>query len=349
MPNAKKSTSCQAISVIIAAKNEEANLPRLLDSISKLSYPPDKYEIILVNDHSTDATLQIAQGYKLSCPYKVLDFSTAIDNLVGKKAAIQYGINHSRYGILAFTDADCELPPTWLEAINDGFDNETDYLLGYSIMKTKPGATSFRLKNFERSIYYALAAMGMRIRKPITSSACNMAYRKQVLEQSGGFEGIGHLRSGDDDLLLMKMMPHIRQAVFSSAPQLVVTSYDGTDSKAHHHTNIRRASKFRYFPLYLKALAAIVFAYFLLFYYLLVSGLVSPASVEGSMSLLGTANPVWAMIASKTAIELLFCVVVLAKVRQIRLILLYPLQILYFPLQFLFFAVWGSLGKYSWK
>ncbi len=323
----------QAISVIIAARNEAENLPRLLKSLRELNYPRDFYQIILVSDHSTDHSLEIISKSEPVPNLIVIDFQDSLPGLTGKKAALQTGIDHARFDLLVFTDADCEVPPAWLSAINRNFSGSTDYLLSYSLIKRTDTASSFRLKNFERSIYYALAAAGLFFRKPITSSACNHAYRKSVFLKSGGFEGIGHIRSGDDDLLLMKMMPAIREARFSADPDSVVTSYDGSSSQAHHHTNIRRASKFRYFPLWLKVLAAFIFLYFIGFYYALIFAYSSTRA--------------WILL--KIAMELLLSATILLRADQLRLLLLYPVQILLFPLQFIYYATRGTLGKYKWK
>ncbi len=325
--------SLQSISVIIAARNEAENLPRLLGSLAALDYPRDLFEIVLVSDHSTDNSLEIIAQYKAILPMKIIDFQDSLQGLTGKKAALQKGIETATNDLLVFTDADCEVPTGWLKAISRNFTDKTDYLLSYSLIKRTDGGSSFRLKNFERSIYYALAAAGLYFRRPITSSACNHAYRKSLFLKSGGFGGIGHIRSGDDDLLLMKMMPHIREAHFSAEADLQVISYDGTSRKAHHHTNIRRASKFRYFPLWLKLLAAYIFLYFISFYYALIF---APWETGA-----------WILL--KTGIELFLSASILLRSGQIRLLMLYPVQILLFPLQFIYYAVRGSLGKYQWK
>ena len=173
---------------------------------------------------------------------------------------------------------------------------------------------------------------------PFTSSACNMAYRKSLFLASGGFDGIGHLRSGDDDLLLMKMMPKLRHGAYNPQPAIQVISIDGADLSSHYHTNIRRASKFRHFPWWLKGLAAFIFAYFGLFYVSLFR-LLSGKANRGEQAALGI----------KTAAELVFTLSHLKLIRQLRLSRLYPVQILVFPAQFLFYALRGTLGKYRWK
>ncbi len=226
----------------------------------------------------------------------------------------------------------------WLQEINRSFTKETIYLLSYSVIKRKPDDSIIRLKNFERSVNYALAAAGLYYKIPFTSSACNMVYRKKTFLESGGFEGIGHLRSGDDDLLLIKMMPNIRKAAYNPNTAMQVTSIDGTDRKKHHQTNIRRASKFKYYPWWLKGLCAFIFIYFCLFYIALWQAIHKKSSKAIKLSLL-----------LKTAAEFAFSYSHLRQIGRSKLAFLYPLQIFVFPLHFIFYGLRGTLGKYTWK
>ncbi len=328
----------QAISIIIAAKNELSNLPHLLYSLAAIRYPKDCYEVILVNDHSTDGSSDYLQYQTILPDLKVIEYTWSQEGLIGKKAAIQQGINAACFPVLAFTDADCIVPPHWLEEINRSMTEDTDYLLAYSVMRRTPTGTSFRLKNFERSVYYALASAGLHYRVPFTSSACNMVYRKSVFEAAGGFEGIGHLLSGDDDLLLMKMMPYIRKAAYNSSYWMQVCSIDGVDAAKHHQTNIRRASKFFLHPWWLQLISALVFIYFCLFYWGLWSLLCQEPTNLLVMSLV-----------MKTYAEFLFCYHHLRRIGHAKLGALYPVQILLFPAQFIFYALRGTLGRYRWK
>jgi cellulose synthase/poly-beta-1,6-N-acetylglucosamine synthase-like glycosyltransferase len=330
--------SGQAISVIIAARNEERSLPGLLESLDGLDYDPEAYEIIIVNDHSTDASMKILGKWQNGKNRRVIDWQGQREGLIGKKAAIQIGIEAANYDILAFTDADCLVPKTWLQQISQGFGPQTDYVLAYSLMKRFPDDTKFRLKNFERAIYYALAAAGLYFRKPITSSACNMAYRKPVFLRAGGFDGIGTLASGDDDLLLMKMGPHIRQGQYLLSEEARVTSIEGRDLAKRHHTNIRRASKFRWFPAWLQITAVFVFLYFIAFYAAMVIALWGKGGSILSLALF-----------TKTGTEFGFVMLHLCKLKLAKLGALYPVQVLLFPAQFVFYAMRGTFGKYRWK
>lgn len=328
----------EGISIIIAAKNEEDNLVRLLTSIAQFEIPDMPYEVIIVNDHSEDGSMRILEQWEGQYGIKVIDFQDELEGYVGKKAALQKGIEAAKYDILAFSDADCKLPVGWLNEIGRNMDKETDYLLGYSTIYRFDADEDMRLVNFERSVYYILAAAGLAYRKPITASACNMVYRKSLFEKAGGFEGISHLRSGDDDLLLMKMMPFARKVAYNPAKEMQVDCVQGKSIGRAYHRNIRRASKFQYFPSYLQALSAYIFLYFVLSYV----AYVRLALGKGDILLLS-------VVVIKSAMELALCQWHLSLVKKTHLGILYFAQVIVFPLQFVFYAVRGTLGGYRWK
>ena len=330
-----KTTDLRPISVIIAAKNEASNIPVLLSCLVRLDYPRELYEVIIVDDGSEDDTWALLEQYSPSI--RCFHFENTDPILIGKKAAIDFGIHQAKYDVLAFTDADCCPPSSWLRSINANLDKKTDYMLGYSLVTWDHKVQSIH-KNFERSIYYALATAGMYWKTPITSSACNMVYRKSVFKQSQGFDRIGHIRSGDDDLLLMKMMPNIRKAKFCFDPKMCLTTLEANSADKRHSAGIRRASKFRYFPLWLKVIAGFVFAYLLISYIVLFTSLIA-----GFHSL-----NIWSL-SVKTASEILMLCIFQMRVKQAKLLLLYPVELFYYPLRFIYFALRGTLGNYSWK
>ncbi|MEM3443174.1 MAG: glycosyltransferase family 2 protein, partial [Candidatus Bathyarchaeia archaeon] len=91
-------------SIIVPVKNEEQVIGRLLSALSKLNYPKDKMEIIVVEDGSNDKTLEIcmkhAQEHKGSMKILHKPFSD------GKPSALNYGIKHASGEIIGIFDAD---------------------------------------------------------------------------------------------------------------------------------------------------------------------------------------------------------------------------------------------------
>jgi glycosyltransferase involved in cell wall biosynthesis len=102
------------ISVVIPALNEEKYIGPCLSSLRAQTYPRDLYEIIVVNNASTDRTAQIARRFGVKVVYEP-------ERGVGR--ARHRGAHEARGGIIAGTDADTIAPPTWLQQIAEAFDS----------------------------------------------------------------------------------------------------------------------------------------------------------------------------------------------------------------------------------
>ncbi|HHE37231.1 MAG TPA: glycosyltransferase, partial [Candidatus Cloacimonetes bacterium] len=191
-----KNNNLNKFSIIIAARNEEKNLPQLLENLVDQNYPQDHYEIIVADDRSSDRTSLIVKEYIQKFPnLKLIRIKEETENLVGKKNALNNAIKKSEYEILAFTDADCLPTKNWLSEINKHFDDKTDFVTGYSPLISKEKKINL-LKNLERSSHFAVVAGSLGLNWKITCSARNMAYRKSIYDKMNGFSGIGNLRSG---------------------------------------------------------------------------------------------------------------------------------------------------------
>src|SRR6185503_4863165 len=109
------------ISVIVAARNEEENIGSLLSSLESQTYPRHLFEVIVVDDHSTDNTATIANGFSF-----VKLIRLEFDNINSyKKKAIETGIAAASGDLIVITDADCVVLPGWLKTIA-AFKKETD-------------------------------------------------------------------------------------------------------------------------------------------------------------------------------------------------------------------------------
>src|ERR1700739_1707263 len=107
------------ITIVIPARNEEKNIKNCLDSILNQSYPPDLFEIIVVDDHSDDDTAAIVTSLANKNIRLVSLESYTSGNALNsyKKKAIEIAIEESRGVLIVTTDADCIAPKKWLETI----------------------------------------------------------------------------------------------------------------------------------------------------------------------------------------------------------------------------------------
>lgn len=124
------------VSIVIPARNEEDNLPILLDSLLQLDYPSDKLQVIIANDQSDDRTREIAESYeaRFQCDYKVIDaFDEGNANLRGRVRPIAQAIDHATGDIFCITDADCVVPSSWIRAVTSYFVDDIGLVGGITL------------------------------------------------------------------------------------------------------------------------------------------------------------------------------------------------------------------------
>lgn len=191
----------QGVSVIICAKDEEENLRKFLPLVLAQKYPD--YEIIVVNDGSTDGTEDYLDFMKKQHPQLKTSFvPNGATNLSTKKLAISIGIKAAKNDWLLLTDADC-MPDSesWIEHMVRNFTSTTEFVLGYGGYLEKKGWLNKLIKY--DTLLIAIQYMGMAYaHKPYMGVGRNMAYRKSTFERLNGFTGTLNLKSGDDDLLV---------------------------------------------------------------------------------------------------------------------------------------------------
>ncbi len=191
-------------SILIAAKNEAGNLPFLIHSLKKIDYPREHFEIILINDNSSDATGEIAREHAENFNNLfVVDASNK--QIPGKKGALQIGLNFARFPFIITTDADCIVPPDWLNEINMHFNNGADVIIGFQ--KYVNLKSFFKKYTAFESLRNQLLLFSLgKINLPYSAIGTNFAFRKRIYEKMGGYSAISQTLSGDDDLLLQKAL-----------------------------------------------------------------------------------------------------------------------------------------------
>ena len=187
------------VSVIIAAKNEAEHLSKVLQRIIDQNYP--NYEVIIINDHSTDDTVTIAREFERSHEL-VRVFDNDGD---GKKSAIKTGIHQAKNELLLFTDADCQpVSDHWIGEMTRCFDQNTSIVLGYSPYKFKKRPVNL-LQQYETLLTACLYISAARFHRPYMAVGRNLAYRRSLFMASDQFESHLDLLSGDDDLFVQQM------------------------------------------------------------------------------------------------------------------------------------------------
>jgi len=204
------------VSVIVAARNEEINIPELLKCLMHQTYK--QCEIIIVNDRSNDGTAErIADFQKNYSHIRLITIAHLSDDMPAKKNALRTAIEASKGEILCFTDADCFPPPRWIEELVNSFQPDVGLVAGYSPYRmpgqdtSRAGSSSrvlFKFIAYEefRAALWAASSIGWNLGWLCTGR--NLAYRRTVYDELHGFEKIKMSISGDDDLFLQLVRRH---------------------------------------------------------------------------------------------------------------------------------------------
>ncbi len=191
------------VSVIICAKDESDNLRQFLPLVLSQDYPD--FEVIVINDGSTDATDDLLKDLcKEYSNLRTTFVPVGANNISTKKLGLTLGIKAAKNDWLLFTDADC-MPEdkTWIARMARNFTPETEFVLGYGAYFKKKGFIN-KLITYD-TLLVAMQYMGMAlVGKPYMGVGRNLAYRKETFFAQRGFASTLHLRSGDDDLIVNK-------------------------------------------------------------------------------------------------------------------------------------------------
>lgn len=218
-------------SIVIPYRNEAENLPRLFRSLTSLNYPRDKFEIILVNDASKDASRSIAEKFKLDfTELNIHLLENSRKTISPKKDAIQAAIDISKFDYIVTTDADCIVPAKWLQLFNESIQEKASKMIAAPVgFVQEVGDKKPYFQNFEEMDFMSLQAStigSFGIGKAFMCNAANMCYEKDTFLKESGFDDYGKIASGDDVFLLQKLRKKGYKVDFiKSASAVVLTGY----------------------------------------------------------------------------------------------------------------------------
>ncbi|MDZ4714689.1 MAG: glycosyltransferase [Cytophagales bacterium] len=232
------------ISIIVPFRNEEENLANLISSLLALDYPTGLWEVLLINDHSEDHSLELALS--LTQGQSHMHVWSLPDGAEGKKLSLKAGIGRARFPIVATTDADCRVPVRWLMEIHGCFHDRASLLIG--LIKFRYTHSFFgKLQMIELAGLMGSTAAAVGWNHPILSTGANLAFRKEHFLAVGGYDDNLHIASGDDEFLMRKMARQFPDGlVFMNAPDAVVETVTQHDLFAFFRQRIRWAGKWRF-------------------------------------------------------------------------------------------------------
>lgn len=341
------------ITVIIPARNEERNMAACLDSVCNQSYPKDLYEVLVVDDHSTDNTAAIVKQYEPQSVklISLKDFVHGEELNSYKKKAIELAIRQSSGELIVTTDADCVVPQNWLQTMAAFYEQWQPEFIAAPV--------SVNCSNRFIEIFQALDFMtlqgitGASVHKKIHSmcNGANLAYTKKAFEAVGGFSGIDTIASGDDMLLMHKIYSRYPdQVMFLRSKEVIVQTKPVRSVREFFNQRIRWASKANKYDdkRIFWVLLLVYLVNVLLLLLPVVAAFVNLQLPIGNWQL--TIGTFWiSLLVLKTIVELFFLYPVAKFFNKQNLLWLFPLMQPFHIIYTVIAGGLGAFGRYTWK
>ncbi|MBS1262432.1 MAG: Beta-monoglucosyldiacylglycerol synthase [Calditrichaeota bacterium] len=257
-------------SIVIAARDEETRIGRLLDGLEAQDYPRDKFEVIVVDDRSRDRTGELVRGRARSgVRYRVVRIRDgASESRAPKKYALSRGIALATGEVIVTTDADCWMGPRWLRALLSPFtDPEVQGVTGVSRFIRADGAKRpwwSELESLEHLSYSVMAAGSIAAGHVTNAHGSNLAARRSAYERIGGYASNDRITSGDDVFLLQDIAARGGAVRFVERPEAYVFSQPVDTLNQWVNQRARWSSKGFYYPPFLMFLVVGTFLYYLM-------------------------------------------------------------------------------------
>ena len=198
------------VSIVIPARNEERNIEDILTDIKQQSYNYQLFEVILVNDHSTDQTEQVAERYKEQ--FDKLIVLALESGAEGKKQALAKAIFHAKGELIVTLDADCRIGENWLSTIANFYSHHKSRLIICPLLYYAENNLFTKMQSFENISLIASGAAAAALGRPILCNGANLAFSRETY-MSEIENTKQHVASGDDIFLLLSVKKKWPQSI----------------------------------------------------------------------------------------------------------------------------------------
>jgi cellulose synthase/poly-beta-1,6-N-acetylglucosamine synthase-like glycosyltransferase len=334
-----------SFSVIVPARNEEEYIRNCLLSVLGQEYPSGLFEVIVVNDHSTDGTEAIVR--ELQERYHNLKLINLADHVAGqklnayKKKALDLAIRQSNAEWIVTTDADCTVNTKWLSQMDAFIRQKQPVFIAAPVMFIHKGGflSVFQLLDFIS--LQGITAASVSAGYHTMCNGANIAYRRDAFYEVNGFTGIDQLASGDDMLLMHKINEKYPGRIgYLFSKQAIVTTPPTENWNAFLNQRIRWASKADKYND--RSIFWVLLLVYLVNFALLGLLMASPFAEAGFYN--------WILLViAKTLIELSFMIPVARFFGRTGALAWFPLM-QPFHIVYTVIAGWlGKFGTYQWK
>ncbi len=336
----QKSDPHTRVSIIVAARDEEANINKTIDDLIAQQYPEALTEIIIIDDHSTDRTAEIVLSYAdRNVKLIKLNEDRALNSY--KKKAIQTAIGTCTGDLIITTDADCRMGPNWLATIVNLYEEKNYKMISSPVAYFQEKSFFERLQSLEFLYLIGLGASTIGNKQPSTCNGANLAYEKATFYEVGGFQGIDDLASGDDELLLHKIAAKYPDKIgFLKNREAIVYTHAKETLSSFIQQRKRWASKStRYKNKAIIVLGVLIWIFNLSILSNFITGLFIP----------GFLTVMFYQLLVKMLLETLFLWDVTGFAKRRSLLILIPVLNVLHIIYIVYIGIAGNSGKYNWK
>lgn len=351
-------------SVIIPARNEAANLYDLLTSLTHQTYPAALFEVIVVDDYSTDDTASIVNSFPAPNIHLISLQEILKDESINsyKKKAIDAGIASSKGELIVTTDADCFMGENWLHTIAAFYETNHPQLI---VMPVAIYCSNRPIEIFQALDFMSLQGItGASVHKKVHSmcNGANLAYTRKAFDEVDGFNGIDSIASGDDMLLMHKIALQYPNGIsYLKSKEVIVHTQPMHTVKDFFNQRVRWASKANKYDD--KRITAVLLLVYLLNVLLLAFPVLSMVNGQWSKYLFTTHHSLFTlftihhspltcwllMLLIKTAFELWFIFPVASFFNKRNILWYFPLAQPFHIIYTVMAGFLGMFGTYKWK
>ncbi|NQS97220.1 MAG: glycosyltransferase [candidate division Zixibacteria bacterium] len=329
------------VTVIVPARNEDHNLEETLESLAAQDYPPEKFQVVMVDDRSSDQTPGIIVRFtKKYDNFLRVEIENLTPKISPKKNAIEWGIAASTGKIILTTDADCVHSPKWIRSMVSCFKPDTGMVAGLTLFEPEDESFFHKLHSLDYISHSFVGAGAIGKSSALNCTGANLAYRYEAYMELEGFGNKADMVSGDDEFLLQRMVNSRKwKAAFALGEDSIVRSLPPETVKGIIDQRLRWGSKGLFYPSKIIRLAIGIFIFLLIL-------MLSPVLIFTELL------PFWVFI---LAILLKLCADLMVMKRGFRI---FDLEFHYLrflslfvihPLIIVLSAVGGHFFPFNWK
>jgi len=329
------------VSVLVPVRNEEQHIANLVQDLIAQNYPIALFNIIIIDDHSTDQTATIVLSFSNS---NLRLLQLAIEKPINsyKKRAIATAIATCDSELILTTDGDCRMGPDWIASIVSMFEQEHCQLISSPVAYHQEKSLAEKIQTVEFELLIAAGAACIQNKFPNTCNGANLAYTRAAYHAVGGFKGIDDLASGDDELLLHKMHKQFPDGLrFLKEPSAIVYTEAKGTLRSFYQQRKRWASKsVKYADKRMVLLVSIIYFFNLLIF--IQAGLLFFTTANLGMFVI--------LIGVKMGLDAILIFQSLSFFKKRRLLLLLPLVEIFYVIYILIIGIIANIGgAYEWK